>query len=1481
LPRLPTLHRITTSPSGLIWTITSIALAACGGGGGGGGSTGISVTGLFVRVVDGPVHEAIVYFDINDDGRIPQSERDDPRNRDIHGEVYMTDENGIVEIHPDYPEYVNRLFVAVVTGATDTSTMATLKGEFWSLGRGGVSTPLTDLINLAGENRAQDVLNQIFDIERQITINDILNIQNYQILENSHDNPKAYLITQAALALTEIDKQDISEGLPTKTTNQDKTQERINLLEKIIDEDSTSSEVMQVLGLVTVRVVAGHNIQRGPDLRLDANDNRPNIYILGTQRQLNEGKLTTGTDTGFRITASDLDDPNVVPVIDIKNSDGFHFTIDNDGKLLVAQDLTVNYEDQLKRNITLTITAEDTGGGGQGSPGNSDETIVIHISNINDNLPKININGKPNALNEQTFSSATNTGYTYRVSDADGGTPRLTVTGDSKNRFEAVGGQLRIIRGAVFDYEDPSDRTFMLKIRATDDETGGISIYSTRHTDSSEVTITFKNSNDNLPEIVISGSSNTLLEKTFTSATNTGYTYTISDADGGTPTLSVMGDSENRFEAVDGHLRIVAGASFDYEDPNDRAISLSIRASDDTTGGRARSPGYTDSQKVSVTIGNQNDNLPVIDVDGTLSTLIEQRFTSATNTGYTYSIADADGGTPTLAVLGDSRNRFEAVGGHLRIVDGSRFDYEDPTDQSFSLTIRASDDTTGGNALNPGYTDSQTVTVTIGNRDEGDANFRLTSDGDLNTPEIGDVLTVGFDPDAANGGRDPDLSTEAGTTFTYQWYHIGTGINGANVDITGATGDKYTLKVADAGLHVGVRVSYSENSVQTVGTTPTVRETVSAELQNSVPIEVKIYEGHPSYRPIELPIVNLARYQLTDGYDDNALFRINNGKLWWIAVPDFEDPKDGSGSSKDNRYEIELSGTKNGQTHEIRAEIIVQDIEIDVDLNYYLNNGDIYFPTLNFTPKSIPDVNKPDAFTQHLFDGTAYKLPKIGPLLITYSIPQEEQRGLKENAFSNNQAMLDNFYVRLRSLLNQFEDAANIKFIEIEHGAEELHNTGNSELENLVPNIVLYFRSGDLASTTNTAYGATITFGYNTVHSNPTILHEFGHALRLKHPFEFTMPSMNPTTFDPEQHWPRNESYEFDSRSIISYSSGVQKLQPADIRALQFLYGAPNSDNSGVKSILVDVRFLNETVSFNSSTRTGFRYRTTDDENNLLALSVTGDTQNRFEIDANGNLLYRAGFAVDYETSSDREITLIITGTDSNGVQKYSEKAIFVINNINDNAPVIMQTDSSQDPLTAGVFNVATDTGYVFSITDADGGTPVVTVSDTRFEVDGSGNLRIIAGQTIDYSSLNNGVLELTITATDDSTGAGSTPDPVTSPTIRVTFTEGAMPAPPKKPDDDHTQVLQSQVTYELDFSVNEGEILIANLSVLKLSNPTLSGHDQGDVQIRETQNGSVLEFILPPDFEVREDHNQDNVYEFTVFDDLISIDVDVTIVDL
>ncbi len=211
-----------------------------------------------ISVIDGPVTGAEVFFDIDDDGEVSDVEKD--AQRDASGRsLYITGDDGSVSI-PE--EYVGLAFVADVDSAYDTATGERLEGAFRSLdkGRGGIATPITDLIvtyleEVEGEPNAptteQGVLNKIFG-DDVIMVADILDMGNYKVPESGAPGEvKKQMIIRAAIALAEIKEND---DLADKDESRPATKVEIVSALKTLAAMPDDSSIARLKGAVDARV---------------------------------------------------------------------------------------------------------------------------------------------------------------------------------------------------------------------------------------------------------------------------------------------------------------------------------------------------------------------------------------------------------------------------------------------------------------------------------------------------------------------------------------------------------------------------------------------------------------------------------------------------------------------------------------------------------------------------------------------------------------------------------------------------------------------------------------------------------------------------------------------------------------------------------------------------------------------------------------------------------------------------------------------------------------------------------------------------------------------------------------------------------------------------------------------------------------------------------------------------------------------------
>ena len=744
----------------MVWTISGIVLASCGGGGGGGaGGSGLSVSSPSpngernsgstangpTRVVDGPVEGAAVYFDMDGDGEVSDSERVAQRQDDRP--MYVTDANG--EVNTPI-EFRGRFFIADVDGAIDTATGDTLSGEYKSLSTGGIATPITDLIAdrigaRGSDVDAQGVLNDIFGADDLVTVDDILDAENYKILEREDDVPKPTLpsdptdaqqeeydrdiaeyktsvIMKSSLALSEIDKDEEFTNLESPTA-------RVNALRQTFDNDP-SNDVSALEERISERVEAGREILGGKPLALPERNIDPidedSVFrfpqgsedIFGFYDPNGNSDAAASDFTGIyvksRVGFSQDGDAHTVDLLYNGSPLSRHEGAGSDslpGNLPLEAGFYYVSSENLS-SLSIRPSRDDSGTIEleyyifDGEQWSDKASLEITVSPVDDPATDVAVGAQDlTAIDENTDLTGGMKVADLDVTDTDGAPHGLVVGGTNAAFFRIRNDdELWLVEGATLDFEATPTLTVQVEV------SGAPAI------NTGAITVTVNNVNDNPPVITHSGRQIPLLEGTFSVDTNTRYRYTASDADGGTSRLTLSGDPQERFQIdTNGNLQIKANSEFDYENPDDRSITLTITAADSGVGSGNQPINTTET--VIIRLRNINDNPPVITQSGRQVPLDEGTFSSDTNTGYSYTVSDADGVTSTLSVSGDLQNRFAIdASGNLHIKAGSEFNYESLDEGAITLTITATDSGVGPGS--PAVTDTETVIITFGDVNE-------------------------------------------------------------------------------------------------------------------------------------------------------------------------------------------------------------------------------------------------------------------------------------------------------------------------------------------------------------------------------------------------------------------------------------------------------------------------------------------------------------------------------------------------------------------------------------------------------------------------------------------------------------------------------------------------------------------------------------------------------------------------------------------
>jgi hypothetical protein len=334
-------------------------------------------------------------------------------------------------------------------------------------------------------------------------------------------------------------------------------------------------------------------------------------------------------------------------------------------------------------------------------------------------------------------------------------------------------------------------------------------------------------------------------------------------------------------------------------------------------------------------------------------------------------------------------------------------------------------------------------------------------------------------------------------------------------------------------------------------------------------IQHSITENRPLYLPV-YDFTGGGTWRMVDGWRDNPLFRIDaaTGKLWFNSQPgyrvlNYENPQD---EGADNIYDIRVERTAaNGQREVVDLALTVQDIvrETNHDNSRGWTYGFTYAQVRPLIEARQDWTAEERTYASWLLQGNAWAMPEQGPLIITWSIhPQQRVEGELVDLSDDMVSKMRNSMLRAT---DAFEQAINIKFQEVAYGPDEY--TGHALLK-------LYVGQSYVSSALLWGTSSSIRFSKHALENVLTFKHEIGHILGLKHPFDKSGSGISfagqrkifPHREQTDEHGNIVKSG-FDS--IMGYGNwDKQTMTEKDIKVLQFLYGAPNTDYEGLQDLL-------------------------------------------------------------------------------------------------------------------------------------------------------------------------------------------------------------------------------------------------------------------------------------------------------------------------
>jgi len=471
-----------------------------------------------------------------------------------------------------------------------------------------------------------------------------------------------------------------------------------------------------------------------------------------------EENSASGTVVGS-MRATDADGDTLGYSITGGNTDNA-FAIDSNGQITVNNSLALDFE--TTPSFTLTIQVDD------GNGGIDTDAVTITLNDVNE-APVIT-DGPDSVVLAET-DAALSTSGSLTVTDVDttdvvtASIDGLVVSGTSNRLDPAAPSDAALLAmlsvsptaildgtqnsatltwdfnsaGEAFDYLATGETLILTyTVKATDDD-------GTPLSDTETVTITISGTNDGV-FIASDGGGATAavsIDENLTLVT----TVTAGDLDtSDNLTFSIIGGVDAGLFGIDSVTgEMTFDVAPDFEAPADGNVDNVYEVVVQVTDGTV-----TDSQAISVTVVNTNDNDPVISSNGGGATASVSVNENVTGSIVNVDASDADGNGLTYAIAGGAdaaRFTIDPSTGLLSFVASPNF--EAPTDvggdNSYEVIAQASDGS---------RTDTQTITVTV--NDINDAPV-LDNAGDM-------AMTTVLENHINNGGdRISDIIASAGS----------------------------------------------------------------------------------------------------------------------------------------------------------------------------------------------------------------------------------------------------------------------------------------------------------------------------------------------------------------------------------------------------------------------------------------------------------------------------------------------------------------------------------------------------------------------------------------------------------------------------------------------------------------------------------------------------------------------------------------------
>ncbi|ATE94804.1 PA14 domain protein (plasmid) [Phaeobacter gallaeciensis] len=328
-----------------------------------------------------------------------------------------------------------------------------------------------------------------------------------------------------------------------------------------------------------------------------------------------------------------------------------------DGQLKLKDGVTLDHETEAE--ISVQVTATDSFGAAH------TEGFTIEVSDGNDAVSGVDLAG--GSVSENADGAVVGS---LSAEDQDTGDSHSYAVSD--DRFEVVDGQLKLKDGVTLDHETEAE--ISVQVTATDS-------FGAAHTEG--FTIEVSDGNDAVSGVDLAGGS-------VSENADGAVVGSLSAEDQDTGDSHSYAVSDDRFEVVDGQLKLKDGVTLDHE--TEAEISVQVTATDSF--GAAHTEGFT------IEVSDGNDAVSGVDLTG--GSVSENADGAVVGS---LSAEDQDAGDSHSYAVSD--DRFEVVDGQLKLKDGVTLDHE--TEAEISVQVTATD------SFGAAHTEGFTIEVSDGN----------------------------------------------------------------------------------------------------------------------------------------------------------------------------------------------------------------------------------------------------------------------------------------------------------------------------------------------------------------------------------------------------------------------------------------------------------------------------------------------------------------------------------------------------------------------------------------------------------------------------------------------------------------------------------------------------------------------------------------------------------------------------------------------